>query len=69
VSPGGLTSLAVNYRRFGNYGAALELVSEVVHEELGEDPYFDVFPFLLRGVDSVRLGGGPNCGTLPGCGS
>ncbi len=56
VNPGGPTSLDANYRRFGNYGAAFELVSDLLHEDFGKGLYFVILPFLLRGLDSVRPG-------------
>ncbi len=55
VSSGGPTSLDANYRRFGNYGATFELVSDLVHDDLGKGLYLVVLPSLWCCVDSVWL--------------
>ncbi len=55
VNPGGPTSLDAKYRRFENYGAAFELVSDLVHEDFGKGLYLVILPLLCGCVDSVRL--------------
>ena len=58
MNPGGSTSLDANYRRSGNYGAALELVSDLIHEDFGKDLYLLIHLALSKGVtmEMKRIG-------------
>ena len=65
VNPGGSTSLDANYRRFGNCGAALELVSDLIHEDFGKDLYLLIHLALSKGVTMEMKGIGRQDRTGP----